>query len=79
MFVCMHVKNHTGPSLSQGIVTEVEDELVQRVWLNLSHCFLLFPFRHHGGFLQAEPRKSRMPSAPISHTHTLLFFINDNT
>lgn len=47
----MHMEDCVGPSLSQGIMTEVEDKLVKRVRLNLSLCFFLFLFRSHGGFL----------------------------
>lgn len=41
------------PSLCQSVVAEVQDELVQRVRLDLSHLLFLFLHNLHWGFLQS--------------------------
>lgn len=40
------------PPLCQSVVAEVEDELVERVGLDLSHLLLLFLHDLYGRFLQ---------------------------
>lgn len=40
------------PSLCQSVVAKVKNELMERVWLDLSHLLFLLLHDFHGGFLQ---------------------------
>lgn len=40
------------PSLCQSVVAEVQNKLVERVWLDLSHLLFLLLHNFHRGFLQ---------------------------
>lgn len=44
--------SNLSPSLCQSVVAEVEDKLVERVWLDLSHLLFLLLHNFHWGFLQ---------------------------
>lgn len=40
------------PSFCQSVVAKVKNELMERVWLDLSHLLFLLLHDFHGGFLQ---------------------------
>lgn len=53
------------PSFCQSVVAKVKDELMERVWLDLSHLLFLLLHDFHGGFLQ-ESDAATVSSAQIS-------------
>lgn len=42
------------PSFCQRIVAKVKNELMERVWLDLSHLLFFLLHDFHGGFLQGS-------------------------
>lgn len=78
------------PSLRQSVVTEVEDELMEGVRLDLSHLLFLLLHNLHWGFLQGFQRSEQLalskphpltihPTAALIHQHFFFFFLSPQT